>query len=225
MGTASRARPSRSARHTPSSLALRSHRATSSAEIAVALRPGQPRLRMARDHGPPRRGGGQRVLAADGAGERPGDERGRGGVGVGVAQAGMAAGVDLGDDDGDGIPLERAVGLRLLGRHAVGGGAHVGDARVGGAHRRAAPSRGADGGGRGHACAGDGPAVDGRPQLRAARLGLSVEDAVGGGQVGQGLKQVVGPVGGTRAGLASADRRSRCGPGRCLRRAPRAWCR
>ena len=92
------------------------------------------------DHGPPGPIGGQRVAVADGVGERSRDQGGRGGVGIGVAQAGVTAGVDLGDDDGDGIPFKGAVGFGLFSRDAIGGGTHVGNARGRQGHRRAAPS-------------------------------------------------------------------------------------
>jgi hypothetical protein len=107
MGTPSCARPSRSATQTPSS--FRSHSAISTAEMAVAEIPGQPRLRMAPDHRPPASGNAQGVPVTDDIGECACDHPGRRGVGVRVADPGVAAAIDLGHHHGDRIPLLRAI--------------------------------------------------------------------------------------------------------------------
>src|SRR6185437_5661058 len=72
-----------------------------------------------RAHAQPRRADVHRVLALDRAGELRGDDLGRGRVTVRVAEARLPLRVRLDDDDRRGVPLERPVGLRRVGRDRV----------------------------------------------------------------------------------------------------------
>jgi hypothetical protein len=77
------------------------------------------------------------VAAAHRLGEHARDQRHDGGVGVGVAQPGAAAGLGLYHHQGGGGPGQRAVGFRPVGRNGVGGGPHSADRRpwIGARHR------------------------------------------------------------------------------------------
>ena len=72
-------------------------------------------------HAEPRPAGAHGVGPAHHRDQLALDEPRRGDVGVGVAESNLAAAPGVDDDDGGGIPLQRAVRLRLVGGDLLGG--------------------------------------------------------------------------------------------------------
>ena len=143
---ASRALPRRSTSETPRSRAFRSHRALSTAEIAVAAIPGPADVPDGADERRPDRGDVERVPSQNDRGEVVRDQPGCRRVGVGVAEAANAAGLRLDDHDGRSIPGDRAIRLGSVRRDRVGTDPQPIDRRTrvdrGGPRRRAWPSPG-----------------------------------------------------------------------------------